>query len=332
MQNSAPSGRFIAAFLLFIAAIVGMDCKGMVLAYTLPDTGQAQCYNNSDVIPCPGPGQPFYGQDATCRGMQPSYRNIADGVVKDQVTGLTWQKVGDGVGRNWEGAGTYCQDLVLGGHADWRLPSRLELLTIVDYGRTFPAMNPIFSCSSGGYWSSSTIEGDLETAWYVYFWVGSASRAHISSLNQVRCVRGGPLPGAVYADHGDTVTDQSTGLVWEKAGSALGMTWEAALAWCGIATTGGFSDWRLPNMREITSLVDDSRINPAIDPVFPEPGRWCWSGSTSVALSYYAWGVQFSNGNDSTNFKENINHVRCVRGGQGAYAPGAVDMLLLNEQ
>jgi hypothetical protein len=139
---------------------------------------------------------------------------------------------------------------------------------------------------------------------------------------------------AQYVDNGNgTVTDHSTGLVWEKAGSASIMTWEAALAWCEGVTTGGYPDWRLPNMLELRILVDDSRVNPAIDPAFSQQGLWYayWSGTTYNGNPIYAWYVNFDTGESNYNGKGGgMAYVRCVRGGQGAFAPGAVDMLLLD--
>ena len=61
----------------------------------IADTGQVKCYNNSREIPCPKPGQPFYGQDAQYEGNVPSYRNNGDGTVTDLNTGLMWSKAVD---------------------------------------------------------------------------------------------------------------------------------------------------------------------------------------------------------------------------------------------
>ena len=58
-----------------------------------------------------------------------------------------------------------------------------------------------------------------------------------------------------FVDNGDgTVTDSATGLMWEKADSGSGMDWEAALTYAENATTGGYDDWRLPNIKELQVL------------------------------------------------------------------------------
>jgi hypothetical protein len=80
-----------------------------------------------------------------------------------------------------------------------------------------------------------------------------------------------------YADNGDgTVSDLVTGLMWAQNDSGTGLTWEAALAWVDARNDEGWlghSDWRLPNAKELQSLVDcarspDTSATPAIDPVF----------------------------------------------------------------
>ena len=69
----------------------------------IADTGQVRCYNNSRKIPCPKPGQPFYGQDAQYDGNVPSYRNNGDGTVTGLNTGLMWSKAEEILNRVMEG-------------------------------------------------------------------------------------------------------------------------------------------------------------------------------------------------------------------------------------
>ncbi len=291
--------------------------------YILPDTGQTRCYSNSRVITCPSAGEDFYGQDGNYQGVQMSYQDNGDGTVSDLVTGLMWQQADDGTTRTWADAGTYCSELSLGDHTDWRLPSRMELSSILDSGRVYPAINPVFSCSSeaAAYWSGTISASDSDYVWYTYFAEGGTTANTKIAKYLVRCVRGGPLPESVYVDNGDaTVTNQTTGLMWEKASSSDssdGMTWEQALAWCENATTGGYSDWRLPTKREQDSLWDDSRY-PAINPIFTGDKLSMIRSGTTVANDvleawnqYVLYGVPIYN--DKTNTP--AADVRCVRGG-----------------
>ena len=90
----------------------------------------------------------------------------------------------------------------------------------------------------------------------------------------VRFVRGKAYGDNDLKDNGDgTVTDDNTGLMWMKTDSGRGMTWEEALAYAENSTYAGYSDWRLPNAKELQYLVDytrspDTTRSPAIDPIF----------------------------------------------------------------
>ena len=80
---------------------------------------------------------------------------------------------------------------------------------------------------------------------------------------------------------------------------------------------GGHSDWRLPNIRELMTIVDYSRFSPAIDPAFtPTATVSYWSSTTAVSDPSQAFGVDFANGNVFPSDKNGRPRVRAVRGGQ----------------
>jgi hypothetical protein len=124
---------------------------------------------------------------------QPSYTDNGNGTITDNVTGLIWQKQDDGVIKTWDNAVNYCSNRTLAGQTDWRLPSQIELISIIDNVFYNPSINMTFSpgTSSSYYWSSTTYAYDATFAWLVDFYLGSSIYSYRRSLNYVRCVRGG---------------------------------------------------------------------------------------------------------------------------------------------
>jgi len=129
---------------------------------------------------------------------------------------------------------------------------------------------------------------------------------------------------ASFHDNGNgTVSDTSTGLVWQQDtardewGDYDSMTWEEALDYCEVLSLGGHTDWRLPNIKELDSLVDLSRYGPAINTVyFPNTlSSYYWSSTTNAYGSDYAWFMGFDGGYDGWYGKSNYYYVRAVRGG-----------------
>jgi hypothetical protein len=131
-----------------------------------------------------------------------SYTVNTDGTVSDNVTGLMWQQAVDTY--TWSAAMAYCPTLTLGSHTDWRLPTKIELLSIVDYGVGDVDKTPTINATAfpstplANFWSATPVAGSPSSAWAVYFNPGDdhngnrlASTATVatSSMNWVRCVR-----------------------------------------------------------------------------------------------------------------------------------------------
>ncbi len=122
-----------------------------------------------------------------------------------------------------------------------------------------------------------------------------------------------------YTDNGDgTVTDNDTGLMWMKDGAPIIMLWQPALAYCEGLDLAGHSDWYLPNVKELQTLVDHSRTSPAIDTdYFVSSGSAYWSSSTSAQDPSTAWYVNFYHGSVNVNVNGKTGgtglKVRCVR-------------------
>jgi murein DD-endopeptidase MepM/ murein hydrolase activator NlpD len=292
----------------------------------IPDTGQSRCYDNSQEIPCSERKGPFFGQDGHYDLRAPSYGVMTikgHDVVVDHITGLTWQRVDDGIKRTWREALDYCEDLTFGGYSDWRLPKKKELQSIASYGVVDPALDSTYFSHSqrahDDYWTATTLLGPGKAAWKVSFMNGQVGVGGENDHAYVRAVRGRALVFGHFRDNGDgTITDMTTGLMWQQTETEA-MTWEKALAYCQMLNLGGYGDWRLPNIRELLSLVDESRIQPAISTTFFSGCRPSiyWSSTTQTEHPAFAWYVDFKEGSvPSGTYKGRSHYVRAVRAGE----------------
>jgi hypothetical protein len=121
-----------------------------------------------------------------------SYDTSTTGVVLDKVTSLQWQRSLDTTARTWSDAAGYCAALTVAG-GGWRLPARIELLSIVDYTRVNPTIDLVTfpGTPANGFWTSSQNASDPTSVWVVYFGFGTSMVYADSATkkNYVRCVR-----------------------------------------------------------------------------------------------------------------------------------------------
>jgi hypothetical protein len=330
----------------------------------LAETGMSFCYTSAGVnLPCEGTGQ-----DAeTKKGLPRSYTDNGDGTVTDNVTGLVWEKLSDdGSIHDRDDLYTWAQatsgsskvaslnTASFAGHGDWRLPTIKELQTLVDYGKSLPALDGAFnnlcavgcdgigcSCSAVDvpFWSANEWPDANLGAFYMDNEDGWITNQVKTANLHVRAVRGGSPAARSYADNGNgTITDNVTGLTWEKLSDDGSIhDKDTVLSWDAAFTKvmnlnemkfAGYEDWRLPNVSESFSLWIPEGFSPAfIDDVFRAgcaPGcsvatcscaavpAYCWTSTTSHSVPSSAWaGAPGSNyGAKSTQFP-----VRAVRGG-----------------
>ena len=262
-----------------------------VSGYPVVDTGQHNCYDDQGgyTIAAPAPGLAFAGQDGQFAGLQPHYWDNSDGTISDLKTGLTWQKTPDLVDKSsWTHALTNAANQTTVGYTDWRLPSIKELYSLIDFtgdtGSSEADAVPYIDTSyfdfvygdtnteryiDAQYWSSTeyvhtTMNGD-DTVFGVNFADGrikgypkTKPGGGGDNLAFVRYVRGNPEYGVNdFVDNGNgTVTDMATGLMWQQGDSVATQTWEQALAYAEGLELAGYRDWRLPNAKELQSIVD----------------------------------------------------------------------------
>ncbi|MCP4132661.1 MAG: DUF1566 domain-containing protein [bacterium] len=303
---------------------------------------------------CPSSGESFYGQDAQYSGTDTSFAtDCGDTVVADLNTGLQWQKTPDYSQYEYADAVTYCENLETGGITDWRLPTIKELFSIADFrgeivvssGDSTSNSTPYidttyfdFEYSTSDayiaqYWSITKYDGPLQDTSVEGAFGFNFGDGHIkgyetgyyydgsSGVNSpgcfVRCVSGTEDVYGVnnFSNNGDdTITDSATGLMWQQDDSGSGMNWESALSYCEALTLNSHTDWRLPDIKELQSIVDyDKSSRPAIDTSYfnitsadsDSDANWFWSSTThgdnKNYAAYMSFGKAYSKENSSAS-------------------------------
>jgi len=122
---------------------------------------------------------------------------------------------------------------------------------------------------------------------------------------------------ASFSKNGNIVTDSDTGLQWQDDAIGTQMSWTAAIDYCEGLSLDSQNDWRLPNINELTSIMDDTKRNPSIDIAFQSTtSNDYWSSTTYAGYISAVWHVNFSLGGQYHDNKSNNYYVRCVRAGQ----------------
>lgn len=305
------------------------------VTYPIVETGVTTCYDDSQVITCPPPGGAFYGQDAQCEGRQPAYQDNGDGMVTDLNTGLVWQQtpgpkvtydeaVADADSFSLAGHSDWrlptikeLYSLILFTGIDpsgWEGSDVSGLVPFIDtdyFDFEFGDPDAGERIIDAQYWSSTeyvstTMNGDA-TTFGVNFADGRIKGYPAEPIGPpgmeftmtgfVRYVREGTGYGINdFVDNEDgTITDRATGLMWMQDDSGSPYDWQDALSYAENLVHAEHEDWRLPNAKELQSIVDYARspattASAAIDPIFnvttvtDEGGAtnypFYWSGTT----------------------------------------------------
>jgi len=364
----------ILIIFIFAISMTIAGCKGdgtVTRDVKIADTGQTLCSSGVDGNESMGDctSATVTGQDGNYINT-PVARNFvgptahstysSDYTTEDMVEELIWQTCTQGLeydgasctgtltGLDWEDGINYCEDLnsvnAGSGYADignWRLPSIKELITLVDYGKIDPTIDTDYfpNTSSNWYWTSDS-HRNIENAFSINFDSGNVLWWIKSAPILVRCVAS------------STATVSTTGLTWTKCSmktvssspemdTTAGCTdthgrgtWEDALSACEDLDFSEKTDWRLPNVTELHSLIDLTQtggifINTRVFPNTPESLEnppYYWSSTTYNGLPHSpcttstdcAWYVNFNDGYVEgvklRSQKDQENYVRCVSG------------------
>ncbi len=196
-----------------------------------------------------------------------------------------------------------------------------ELRSIIDFERFLPSLDPVFAGRSGYYWSGTSDAGDDGYGWYVGFSYGNSGVLKKNGTYYSRCVRGGPFwpsdPTSVLKINSTgTIKDTHRGYLWQKAGDGAKHTKDSASSYCGGLELDGYTDWRLPTIEELQTIIDNTRYDPALAiDFFQGASDWYWSSSAYASNPYLAWYVSFYQGTVHWDSNDLPLFVRCVRGG-----------------
>jgi hypothetical protein len=265
------------------------------------DSYQDKCYGEINQIVCPKAGESFFGQDAQYLTKKPSYKDNGDNTISDLRTGLMWtKKAGEKIEYD-EAKETYS----FAGYDDWRIPTIKELYSLMDFrgidpdsqGTDSSSLTPFINTDYFEFEYGDVSSGDriIDSQWITssiykstvmnneecFFGVNFADgriKCYPTRKGKtyfIRYVRGNSYYGInKFVDNNDgTIADESTGFIWQKKDSAKTLNWEQALEYCEELELAGYSDWRLPNAKELQYIVDYSRSPDttsyaAIDEVF----------------------------------------------------------------
>lgn len=290
-----------------------------------------------------------------------------DLVTKDELSSLYWQACTAGADSgsascngidasdklNQADAVTYCQELNsansgagFAGLTNWRLPTIKEITYIIDYSAyvsdSDPAINETYfpSTQDAYYWSSTSYGNDSGKGWVVDFNLGNVDERDVSESNYARCVSGSQFVVPDSLSYAEVFMDPVTGLTWNRC--SQGLTWDGsactgsydeldqwldALNSCANSTAAGHSDWRLPSINELATIIDYASYNPTVDQsIFPDNTPYAYWSSSGMKKLYpiVAWGIIFIDGEIGSAHKTDSLaldttglakfNVRCVRG------------------
>jgi hypothetical protein len=302
-----------------------------VSVWGLTKTGQTSCWDSAgtllDAAACLLSGQDGAYQAGADTDFTRSEPVTGEYIVTDNLNGLVWQDnaAANGMNVRWNTASAFCTSLSsssYGGYTGWRLPTIKELESIVDYELNSPKINAVFQNKAGAYyWSSSQNTTSSYFYWIMNF---AAARNYFTDVDDyqfVRCVRsdnGYPSADFERDNAKNIVTDNNTYLMWLDDEISSQMLWGAAISYCENKDVGGYSDWRLPNARELISITDSSIYAPAVSSVFqnvPSSGSY-WSSTSLIDDRSFALNITIGDSVTRYDGKNSSNYyAKCVRGG-----------------
>ena len=254
------------------------------------------------------------GDDASysgTKGVAKDYVRSGNSVT-DNVTGLMWQDDNSIPNLTYSQATSYCANLNLDGHTDWRLPESEEMLGLIDFSQDTNYIDTAFVNTSSSYYWTNTLYYSTPlfyppfydyyyhlVQFYNYGYVDTYARS--DTYRYVRCVRGEKRVPALTRDSGrGVVIDTQSKLIWQDNTLPSTRTWQNAISYCEALTHDGSSNWRLANINELMSVIDFQNPNGVLNSVFSNNPSKVWSSTYDDWLTYQAFSLELATANYST--------------------------------
>ncbi len=287
---------------------------------TILETDQKNCFDEiGNRIDCRNTLQ-----DAAYKSRKPYFSkrfNVCNDIVEDRWTGLIWHLNANlaEFPLTWKEAFEFVQevnDSSTSGLINWRLPTRSELFSLVSHqyiNPSLPENHPFENVFNGYYWTQTECSRLPDQAWYIHLGGGRVYRGMKHGSYMLWPVAGTHVEEKPVDDrfhkNRNLIYDKITKRTWlgSKKLNQGAVTWKEAIGFIinlNMRKTG-FNDWRLPNIRELDSLVDTSRHSPAFFSSFSlDPCKeGYWSSTTSLFEPRYAWVLYTKDGAIGVGFK-----------------------------
>lgn len=258
----------------------------------MPDSPSIQCSDGTKFVSCDSVGATL-PQDGNTLISAPSYRLSGNDIV-DDVTGLSWHK-SIGKAQSHENARFHCETTP----GEYRLPTRLELATLLDYSGRYPLyidQSVFVEATPDLYWTD-TVDNDAANS-YLAIDFNPNSQAEFQIFDHYEgtaaralCVRKDTtsfIVGSfdVSGQENLFLRDARTGLMWTRTIRQESGAWKAASQACRDAPEGGYHDLRLPNLKELLTIIDDSIAHAdtisSFEPFKVTSGFSFWSSTPSA--------------------------------------------------
>ncbi len=310
------------------AADAGADGTGGTDATAAVDTGPAPKSCPPYFVLVAVNGGAVCAPDAPVWGIAPlspiTLTDNGDGTVTDSLTRLQWQRVPSADLGDWWAAQGYCDDLVLAGHDDWRLPTDAELQTTIDAVRVDTAVAAPFPApAQDDAWYSAVTGYPWANGPFIVRSDGSEGPkwpgTDVAAARCVRALQPWTAPSAPrwqIGKNAGTVRDTWTQRTWQRVPANGELSWPDAQSYCAALPLDG-GGWRLPDVRELSSFVGRT-LHPQVEPLAFAPAGdayYYWSVTPAATYPGAMWGVRTVNQPFTDPLKTDgwQNSARCVR-------------------